>query len=310
MPPWFKGSSHQMVNHDEAIHELSHCWVVPRTWNNSDVSASGGDDSDNMSPAGMGMEDQVLPLGYGFPVPPPPSTTQGDNSTMNRQSSAAARSTYSSMSSRAPSAGGHYGSSAPFSSAGSVMSMSMSESEAGSWPMPMPKAKPRIGGSGGRKSSRSRDGRPANTSDAAYGPRKTSRSRGIARVDENEGEVSLREVDEWATEVGISSEKRRLKVSTSYDEHTKPKSGRKKTTGNTTDYLGLDSLVETRRGSFSTAVGEAVGEVGQKTKGRRSRSPRPLLNPSPSVGGSEETESLAPMILDFDDLDLDDSHAC
>ncbi|KAH6645269.1 hypothetical protein BKA67DRAFT_664376 [Truncatella angustata] len=63
VPPW-KGVSNSST---EACHELSHCWVVPRTWN----AAQDSEASDELSPITRMMRAH----GHNFPHPPPTVTT-------------------------------------------------------------------------------------------------------------------------------------------------------------------------------------------------------------------------------------------
>jgi hypothetical protein len=71
LPPWAKkGKQLPSMQPQEASHELSYCWLAPRTWNNSNTSASeeGGPDSqasDDNSPVDTRG-------GYSFPPPPHP----------------------------------------------------------------------------------------------------------------------------------------------------------------------------------------------------------------------------------------------
>ncbi|KAK4443858.1 hypothetical protein QBC34DRAFT_310145 [Podospora aff. communis PSN243] len=179
MPPWKTGNHHHQQhgnNPDEAAHELSHCWTVPRSWHGG---SSTGNGSSANSGAESSAEEGTSPIsrGYHFPMP------RGPASVTSR--SAAGQSGYytpvgmtarsvRSGSSRAPSVvggGGQYGMS--FSSAGSVVS-GYSESDAGSSVRSPPSTAP------SRKAGRSaRDREKAKVA-------ANMMLRGIERVDENE----------------------------------------------------------------------------------------------------------------------------
>ncbi|KAK3934302.1 hypothetical protein QBC46DRAFT_325326 [Diplogelasinospora grovesii] len=150
MPPWKGGGAHSSQannasNPDEAAHELSHCWTVPRMWNAANSAANSGAESSGAEDGGGGTSpiSPTSPAGrygsYHFPTrssrgaaTPSITTTATGYSAGGGQNrgyyTPGARSVRSS-SSRAPSAmSGAY---APFSSGGSVFS-SYSESDAGS----------------------------------------------------------------------------------------------------------------------------------------------------------------------------------
>ncbi|EPE04806.1 hypothetical protein F503_06355 [Ophiostoma piceae UAMH 11346] len=94
MPPWRSmGGGGLVGSSDEAAHELSHCWLVPRTWNTSntannsayeDSSATSSGGSDNNSPmrrnsiiTGGSSSDRGGGSAYSFPRPP---TNDGNSS--------------------------------------------------------------------------------------------------------------------------------------------------------------------------------------------------------------------------------------
>ncbi|KAL1892479.1 hypothetical protein Sste5346_006989 [Sporothrix stenoceras] len=101
MPPWrTTGGGGLVGSSDEAAHELSHCWIVPRTWNtgNNNNGNHGGNSSANQSgneessAASSGGSDNNSPVrrssiitgssssnaggggGFNFPRPPPTDT--------------------------------------------------------------------------------------------------------------------------------------------------------------------------------------------------------------------------------------------
>ncbi|KAK4160142.1 hypothetical protein QBC43DRAFT_220449 [Cladorrhinum sp. PSN259] len=120
LPPWKTGNHRQVNPYDEAAHELSHCWLAPRTWMNS-ASNSGADSS-------AGEEGGVYGYGsvgggrYNFPIPrgtPPASLFRSNHSVRSN-------------SSRAPSvAGGGYSAAPSVVGSGSA-SAGYAESDAGS----------------------------------------------------------------------------------------------------------------------------------------------------------------------------------
>lgn len=90
IPPWSKKTKHagnSNHNYMEAAHELSHCWRVHLTWTASNTSASEEDTADDDLDEESDLHDK---LGYGFPYPPPlavmsrqsQSSSGGGSSTM------------------------------------------------------------------------------------------------------------------------------------------------------------------------------------------------------------------------------------
>ncbi|KAK0649112.1 hypothetical protein B0T16DRAFT_428006 [Cercophora newfieldiana] len=77
MPPWKTNTHHHQQSNgpDEAAHELSHCWMVPRSWNGS----STGNGSSANSGAESSAEEGTSPIGrgYHFPMPRGPASVTG-----------------------------------------------------------------------------------------------------------------------------------------------------------------------------------------------------------------------------------------
>ncbi|KAK3984031.1 hypothetical protein QBC44DRAFT_28708 [Cladorrhinum sp. PSN332] len=112
LPPWKTGNHRQANAYDEAAHELSHCWLAPRTWMNS--ASNSGADSSAGEEGGYGYG--VAGSKYNFPIPrgtPPASLFRSNHSVRSN-------------SSRAPSVAGGY------SAAASVVGSGYAESDAGS----------------------------------------------------------------------------------------------------------------------------------------------------------------------------------
>lgn len=144
MPPWKTGpqglgnhgSYGNSRNPEEAAHDLSHCWIVPRIWNSGPGSSSAAN-----SGADSSTEEGTSPIsrGYHFPVPRGPGSATGRSATGQSgyytPSGMTARSVRSAKSSRAPSVAGGNGGGGQYtmslSSAASVAS-GYSESDAGS----------------------------------------------------------------------------------------------------------------------------------------------------------------------------------
>ena len=138
MPPW-KASSANRPTHDEAAHELSHCWTVPATWHAGSASASGlsasgtedsAEESAGVSPISPHPGPHTFP-----PLPRLPRHRHHNNNT-HRGYATGYSSIRSASSSRAPSLVGGYSSAAAFggavSTATSVLSYSGSDTTASS----------------------------------------------------------------------------------------------------------------------------------------------------------------------------------
>lgn len=290
MPPWkaggpnslpLMGSSHSGAagSGEEAAHELSHCWAVVRSWNGGNSNNSGADTSSggsgNTSPVVRGGA-AGTGAGYNFPRPPPTTTTSRSSVAGYHTPAGAGTRSVRSNSSVAPSVGGGY---APFSSAGSVIS----ESDTASSSVRSPAS-----GSLSRRNTRSRDGLYYSNSNkySSGGPRSVATfgsGREIERVDEVEWPVPRRGYggSQAASAVGGNA-------------------GGAGGGG----FLVLDDVVDSRRGSFSTAVSGQERDRSALGLGRADRGyGRPLLSRSGS-----ETDSVTPVIRDFDDLDVVDDH--
>ncbi|CAK7220596.1 hypothetical protein SBRCBS47491_004242 [Sporothrix bragantina] len=121
MPPWrTTGGGGLVGSSDEAAHELSHCWIVPRTWNTGNNGThSGNDESSAASSGGSGNNSPVRRSsiivggsgsssnggggrggGFNFPRPPPTNDTitVRSNSTMGFHTPIGGRSVRSSAS--------------------------------------------------------------------------------------------------------------------------------------------------------------------------------------------------------------------
>jgi len=308
MPPWKTGPHHHQQqgnsSPDEAAHELSHCWVVSRTWNGG---SSNGNGSSANSGAESSAEEGTSPIsrGYHFPLPRGPASVAGR--------SAAGQSGYytpvgmtgarsvRSGSSRAPSVvggiGGQYGVS--FSSAGSVVS-GYSESDAGSSVRSPPST------TTSRKTGRStRDREKAKVA-------ANMMLRGIERVDENELSAPGQT---YATSSsgnggGRGDYKPAPLGNTSVSQHG--------------GFLVLDELVDDTK-SFTTAYSStgrdraALSAVrggaggGSRLGGAGTYKLGELNFERPILGGSGErgrdSGSVGPVIRDFDELDVIDDHA-
>ncbi|KAK5662649.1 hypothetical protein OQA88_8564 [Cercophora sp. LCS_1] len=300
MPPWKTGSAQHSPNPDEASHELSHCWVVPRTWG---VGSAYGSSAN--SGAESSAEEGTSPIsrGYHFPMPRAASVTgrsAAGQSGYYTPVGMTARSVRSG-SSRAPSVvggggGGQYGMS--FSSTGSVVS-GYSESDAGS-------------------SVRS----PTSTTGSS---RKTARStrerekakvaanmmlRGIERVDENERSAPGQTYATSSTSGGTRSD-------------YKPAPMNNTAVSQQGGFLVLDELVDDQR-SFTTAyssngrdraalsaVRGGTGTGGSAPAGGYKlgelKFERPILGGASDSGS--RSGSVGPVIRDFDELNVIDDHA-
>ena len=145
MPPWKASSNNNpRPTHDEAAHELSHCWTVLATWHAgsnsaSGMSASGTEDSADGSASAGVSPISPYPAPHTFPpLPRPPHRHRHHNH--HHQQRAYYGSVRSASSSRAPSLIGGYGNTAfsgAASTATSVLSYSGSDTTAASSIRPM-----------------------------------------------------------------------------------------------------------------------------------------------------------------------------
>jgi len=286
MPPWKTGPSYgphagaNANNAGEAAHELSHCWAIQHSWNGSGNSAtnSGTESSaeEGNSPVG----------GYHFQKPRAPRSVAGQSSITgysgyHTPAGMTARSVRSS-SSRAPSIIGAY---PTFSTTGSVMSYS--ESDAGSSVRSPP-------------STTSRKARSTRENKVARG----ASSRQIDRVEEHE---------HWSTQDQGYEQTYALsgqgQGQSQAGQYTLPALNTSQT-GGYGGFLVLDEMMDDQR-SFMTAMSNsgkdraALSAVRGGGGGGGRRYDRPLLGRN----GDSETDSLGPVIKDFDALDVIDDHA-
>jgi hypothetical protein len=280
MPPWRSGPSPGFSNTpirevgDEATHELSHCWIVQRTWNSaqnsSGAESSGG--SGNTSPV-IGNTGASRTASY-TRAPPSVITSTSRASAMGYHTPAA-RSVRSS------------GSVPPFSSAASVVSESDNSSSIRT-PASRPGSRP---GSNMRR-VRSRDNMAslkAGGGGLGGGPgslRSAQTFGGFDRVDEIEYPVRKRDFSVAGDDNSSTYGGYARSTSSSKLQHPLPLPGSITGTGG---FLALDDMVESRRGSFSTAVSGRYGSGGRV-----------------NFGAGSETDSVAPVIRDFDELDVID----
>jgi hypothetical protein len=270
---------------EEAAHELSHCWTVPRMWNPGTSGTSGS------SAANSGAESSADELSgtsptmrssYGFPRPP--GNTAGRSSVASYYVPAAtgARSVASSTASNYP----------PFSSAGSVISESDAASSVKT-PSSMSSRKGTSTASGA--SRRRRDGGGGN-----------GVPRGIERVDEHDREWPARG-ESYAT---TTSSNASVSGGVSYQQdQLAPLKG----PGNLAQlggFLMADDVVWDQQNLTMAEKRSGKGrkrserqERGARREGRGDALGRPTLS-----GNGFEAESVAPVIRDFDDLDMMDHH--
>lgn len=287
MPPWKTGPPHTQganLQHspEEASHELSHCWVVYHSWNGNSAANSGTESSaeEGNSPVGGAG-------GYHFSKPRTPRSAAGQSSMTgyggyHTPAGMRARSVRSN-SSRAPSVvGGGY---PTFSTTGSVMSYS--ESDAGSSVRSPP-------------SVTSRKGRSTRDAKAGLGVP----SRHIERVEEHEDWSAHDRGHDGQTYTFAGNGK------SGVGQYTLPALNTSQT-GGYGGFLVLDEMMDDQR-SFMTAMSSsgkdraALSAVrGGTGGGGSSRHDRPSLG----TRGDSETESVGPIIKDFDALDVIDDHA-
>ncbi|KAK3385115.1 hypothetical protein B0H63DRAFT_472392 [Podospora didyma] len=288
MPPWKSGPSHGggqgQANPEEAAHELSHCWIVSRTWNANSSAANSGAESSTEE----GGHSPVR--GYNFPMPRGPRSTAGRSSVTGYHTPAGMTSrSVRSASSRAPSVVGVY---PGFSSAGSVVSYS--ESDAGSSVRSPPST-----------TTSRKTGRSAREMGLSVGPG----SRQIDRVEEHE----------WAAPgqtYAYTSPSSDSGCGPDYQRQYHPAPLATSAVGGYSGFLVLDEMMDDQK-SFTTAYSgsgrdrAALSAVRGGSNGRKGRGHDrpPHLGRN---GGSQSTSregSVGPVIKDFDELDVNDSHA-
>lgn len=304
IPPWKTGapqqhhSSNHSPNHgvitglDEASHELSHCWTVTRTWNQGTGGTSGSSAANSGAESSADELSGASPISRSYSFPRPPGSTAGRSSVTgyHTPAGARARSVISSTASNYP----------PFSSAGSVIS----ESDAAS-SVRTP------------NSSSSRKGAVSGTSRRRRDGGGTGMPRGIERVDENEREYG----DSYTT---TSSSNASVSGMGSYHQY---QLAPLQMAGNLTrpgGFLMMDDAVDEQH-SFSPAPSKSDKERqrtrradwgsereregrGRGEKGGPGSVAGTFGRPTLSRNGGSETESVAPIIRDFDDLDVMNDH--
>lgn len=279
LPPWSKkGKQAPGIQPQEASHELSYCWLAPRTWNNSNTSASeeGGADS-------QASDDNSSPIdtrhGYAFPHPPQPGplSAGGRGGVLSAQSS------------RAPSSSGQSRGYYPNASYAGSMTSYDAQSDAGtttsSWlHMSTTSSVTTAPPHGGRTSkASSRTGlqgvaRSTETLGSRRGGGPLASHGSSSRLDEMEEASGSGGGGEWPMRAG--RDRGKLHISTAVDS-----------SGRTRRRDGPSS----RKGSSGALREEDSDDQGWV----RRRHSRPLLSPS-------ETSSVAQAIKDFDELDVDD----
>lgn len=288
LPPWAKkGKQPPSIQPQEASHELSYCWLAPRTWNNSNTSASeeGGVDSQ--------ASDDNSPIdtrhGYSFPQPPHPSLSATLSGVGGGRGYASAQS------SRAPSASGQSRGYHPGTSyAGSTTSYD-AQSDAGtttsSWlhmsttssvtTAPLhggrtSKASSRTGVRGVARSTETLGSRRGGGAPQLASPVSSTR---LDETEEGEGGGG-----DWPIKIG-GRDRGKLHIWTAVDSSSGGRTRRRE---------GSSS----RKESFGVVREGGEDSDDQQWVVRRMNS-RPLLSPS-------ETSSVAQAIKDFDELDVDD----
>ena len=303
MPPWRSmGGGGLVGSSDEAAHELSHCWLVPRTWNTGNTSSnsayeessaasSGG--SDNNSPGrrnsiitGGSSSDRGGGSAYSFPRPPihdaqsprsmnfPPQF--GRQSGRSGASMSAALSAVGGGNDNSSVYGGgsnyNYAPSSPYGGASSAVSSGSAAFSENSSRVQSSRSKATSVGS--RSASSSKQSRPYS------GPSK-SMSIGVPPSEEAE----------WAA----------------LEEQQQQQQCR----SNPNSAFLLDETTDESQHSSYTAEGDSnerrrrrrdKDASGEKNSSRR-RAERLLLSQD-----ADEMSGVAPMILDFDLLDVIDDH--
>jgi len=341
IPPWKTGKhgGHYGSNSqpEEASHELSHCWIVPKTWNagyssqGESAAASGAESAEDMDPGeySPGNRSYNFPR---FPRPPPPPSTAGRSSVTGYTSHAgyhtpAGTRSVRSASSRAPSTVGGPAGYPSFSSAGSVLSYS--ESEAGSVSVRSPSSATTLG-SGARKSGRS------DTVGSSRGHRHLGQFERVAEHQRQEQQEQM--MMEWAapngqmyayanTTTGSSSsggndgrsqyQPAPLRPSRAGHGGEGRRGGAGGERGGGAGFLVLDEMMDDQR-SFTTArsgsgrdraaLSAVRGGTGRSGGGGGNGHGQPRLG-GRGAGTGSETDSVGPVIRDFDELDVIDDHA-
>ncbi|KAK1757197.1 hypothetical protein QBC47DRAFT_422185 [Echria macrotheca] len=271
IPPWKSGPSHGNTNPEEASHEFSHCWIVPRTW-----GVGSGNGSSANSGAESSAEEGTSPIsrGYHFPMPRGPTSATGRSATGHSgyytPGGMTARSGRSVASSRTPSVvgGPAYSGAMSMSSAGSVVS-GYSESDAGS----SVRSPPSTTASSRRTGRSARDREKAKIA-------ANMMLRGIERVDENERSAPGQT---YATSASNGNR-----------GDYKPAPMSNSSVSQQGGFLVLDELVDDTR-SFTTAYSSKL------------KFERPILGGT--AGGGSSSDSVGPVIRDFDELNVIDDHA-
>lgn len=303
MPPWKTGGPQHNHHHnnnnitvynplrgvssgvDEAAHELSHCWTVPRTWNQgfggttgSSAANSGTESAEELSGAS--------PITRSYSFPRPPGSTAGRSSVAGYHTPAGtgARSVISSAASNCP----------PFSSAGSVISDSDVASSAKT---PNSSSSRKGPGAGSGASRRRRDGGVNGV------------PRGIERVEEHDREWPTRG-EGYAPAAGSDA---MVAAQSSYQQY---QLAPLQVPGNLTRPGGFlmaddvagdqDDFILTTSRSDNDRKRNGRAEWEGRREGREGRGG--LGRPGLSGKGSDETDSVGPVIRDFDDLDMMDRH--
>lgn len=330
MPPWrTMGNGGLVGSSDEAAHELSHCWMVPRTWNTSNMnSSSANEESSTASSGGSGnnspvRRNSIITGGsmsdrggsaYSFPRPPtndgPPSSRSNPNfaAQYSRQTgrSGSLTAALSAVGGGNDNSAYNYAPSSAYGGASSVVSS----------------------GSGGfsEHSSRVRSSRstaPSSTGGRSVASSKQNRPYGGASANVNSGlnkgmsiGVPPSEEAEWAA----------------YDEqHQQKQKSSSRTTrqgppvlpglpdSSNSAFLTLDETTdESQTGNYTTdgdsserrrrrrdkdgRDASSSREPREKSSSRR-RAERPLLSQD-----ADDASNVAPVIRDFDYLDVIDDH--
>ncbi|CAK7202203.1 hypothetical protein SEUCBS139899_004925 [Sporothrix eucalyptigena] len=349
MPPWrTTGGGGLVGSSDEAAHELSHCWIVPRTWNTGNNALnSGNDESPAASSGGSGNNSPVRrssiivgsssdrsgggggsSAGFNFPRPPPTdSLTVRSNSTKGFHTPNGGRSVRSSTSMAALSnAGGDqappFGSFGTYTPSGygggaaSVVSSSSAMSESsGSRPYGSSSAR----NNGGRSS---KAGRSAATYGGANANVNMSLNMGMGI-----GIPPVEEV-EWPVHGEAASGSGRARGSNMHHHLGGPPvlpglTGIPDSASSSGGFLMMDESHDESHSNYTTE-----GSGSERRRRRRDKEGREGLEPREGHEGSsksgssrkhrtqrpllsrdvDEADSVAPVIRDFDALDVIDDH--
>jgi hypothetical protein len=294
LPPWrtavpqHNNGSKQYPHHDttgsmnEAAHELSYCWTVPRTWDQGNGGPSGSSAADSGAESGTEEPSGTSPIIRSYSFPRPPGSTAGHSSVAGYHTPAGmgARSVISSTASNYP----------PFSSAGSVIS----ESDGASSVKTPTSGSSRRGAdvAGGTSRRRKHD-------DANRVPRR------IDRVEEHDRE--------WTSFV----EGRAPAPGNSTGAHHQFQLAPLKMPGNLTrpgDFLMADDVTcDPYDFSLNGARSDRTRKRTEQEEGAAGRQERDGKGVVGSVRATFaekglETGSVTPVIRDFDDLDMMDHH--